>query len=152
MTGHRKQEEKVENNPRKSTDQPASASSGTATDDSRREIFNRSALLARLGGHGEMIPRFIDMFLESFDGCLPELEWAVLAEDLDTVRKVAHTLKGVAGNIGAARIHAILLDMGALARGGDTQGLRNMLTELHGEYELFKAEVNTGAGEAVTSS
>jgi HPt (histidine-containing phosphotransfer) domain-containing protein len=98
-----------------------------------------------------MVQRFVGMFLESIEACLPKLEQAISEEDLEAVRKVAHTLKGVSGNIGADRIHSVVLEMGARARAGDMGGLRTMLAELHGEYDLFRAEVNRDADEVVTS-
>lgn len=97
-----------------------------------------------------MVQRFVGMFLESMETCLPKLEQAISAEDLETVKKVAHTLKGVSGNIGADRIHAIVLDMGARARAGDVGGLRTRLAELHGECDLFRAAANRDTDEVMT--
>lgn len=107
--------------------------------DSPVKVFNRSALLARIGGNEEMIPRFIDMFLESVEDCLSKLERAVSADDLDTVKKVAHTLKGVSGNIGADRMHVVAMEMGKCASNGDRMGIRSVFAELRDEYALFKA-------------
>jgi HPt (histidine-containing phosphotransfer) domain-containing protein len=107
-------------------------------DDSPGEIFNRSSLLARIGGNAEMIPRFIDLFLESAEDCLSKLEQAVSADDLVTARKVAHTLKGVSGNIGADRMHGVALKMGERVSHGDREGIQSVLAELRDEYVLFK--------------
>jgi HPt (histidine-containing phosphotransfer) domain-containing protein len=41
------------------------------------------------------------------DKCLSQIKAAVNAGDLDAVRKVAHSLKGMAGNFGATRLAAI---------------------------------------------
>jgi HPt (histidine-containing phosphotransfer) domain-containing protein len=150
MAEQRIRETSAGENPRRGAENSAPLSSGATDDDSRGKVFNRSALLARIGGHGEMIQRFVDMFLESVEACLPKLEQAISAQDLEAVRKVAHTLKGVSGNIGADRIHAVVLDMGARARAGDVEGLRTMLAELHGEYVLFRAAANLKADEVVT--
>lgn len=141
----------AEENLRRGAENSTPTSSGKADGDSRGKVFNRSALLARIGGHGEMVQRFVGMFLESIEACLPKLEEAVSTEDLEAVRKVAHTLKGVSGNIGADRIHAVVLDMGARARAGDVGGLRTMLAELHGECDLFRAAANRDTDEVVTS-
>jgi len=106
--------------------------------DSPVKVFNRSALLARIGGNEEMIPRFIDMFLESVEDCLPRLERAVSANDFAVVKTVAHTLKGVSGNIGADRMHGVAIEMGKCASNGDGKGIRSALAELRDEYALFK--------------
>jgi HPt (histidine-containing phosphotransfer) domain-containing protein len=98
-----------------------------------------------------MIERFVGMFLESIDACLPKLEQAISEEDMEAVKKVAHTLKGVSGNIGADRINRVVLDMGARARAGDVEGLQTKLAELHGEYDLFRAAANMEADQVVTS-
>jgi HPt (histidine-containing phosphotransfer) domain-containing protein len=151
MTDQRIRDTHAGENLRQGAEKPTPTSSGTADDDSRGKVFNRSALIARIGGHGELVQRFVGMFLESIEACLPKLEQAISEEDMEAVRKVAHTLKGVSGNIGADRIHAVVLDMGARAREGDAGGLRTMLAELQGEYDLFRAEAKWEADEVVTS-
>jgi HPt (histidine-containing phosphotransfer) domain-containing protein len=99
-----------------------------------------------------MIQRFVRMFLELIEASLPKLEQAITEKDMDAAQKAAHSLKGVSGNIGADRIHAVLLNMGTRAKAGDVDGLRTMLAELHGEYELFRATVDKEGNEVVTSS
>lgn len=113
--------------------------SGTTGDDSQGMVFNRSALLSRIGGNVEMIPRFVDMFLESVEDCLPKLEEAISTKNLEAVKTVIHTLKGVSGNIGAERMHGVVLEIGSHAASGDMENLLRTLTVLREEFELFKS-------------
>jgi HPt (histidine-containing phosphotransfer) domain-containing protein len=138
------QEENVENNPRQTEAHSTATTSGTAADNSREKAFNRSALLARIGGHEEMIPRFVGMFLESVEDCLPKLKQAILEEDMEAVKKVAHTLKGVSGNIGADRMHTVVLKIRERAANATMEDLRDLWDTLVDEFELFRTEAATG--------
>ncbi|MDD3295347.1 MAG: Hpt domain-containing protein [Geobacteraceae bacterium] len=103
------------------------------------EVFNRPALLARIGGRQEMIPGFVALFSETIDKYLPGLEEAVTAGDLQAARKIVHTLKGMAGNISAERIQALALRMETMAKSGDVNVLRRILARLNEELGLFRS-------------
>ncbi len=64
------------------------------------------ASLVDLGGEDEpdLIVELIDLFFEDADVRILDLENAVKAHDWDQVVRVAHTLKGASGTIGALRL------------------------------------------------
>ncbi len=103
------------------------------------EVFNRPALLARIGGRQELIPGFVALFTETIDKYLPGLEQAVTTGDIQAARKIVHSLKGMAGNICAERIQALALRMETMAESGDVNGLRRVLAKLNEELGLFRS-------------
>jgi len=105
------------------------------------EVFNRPALLARIGGRQEMIPGFVALFTETIDKYLPGLEEAITTGNLQAVRKIVHTLKGMAGNISAERVQALALRMETMAESGDVNGLRRIMAKLNEELGLFRSAV-----------
>ncbi|MDD5286492.1 MAG: response regulator [Desulfuromonadaceae bacterium] len=106
----------------------------------RREIFNRFELLKRLGNQEQLITDFISMFIEEVDEALPALEEAIISEDIKAAARNAHSIKGVAGNIGADRMHSISIELDAYAKADDMVNLKAKIASLRTEYELFKAE------------
>ena len=107
----------------------------------RKEVFNRFELLKRLGNQEGLIVGFISMFIEAVDRELPALEQAIVAQDLESAVRNAHSLKGVAGNIGADRMYSIVLDIISRAKAGDFGTLRENMVSLRSEYDLFKTEI-----------
>jgi HPt (histidine-containing phosphotransfer) domain-containing protein len=65
--------------------------------------------------------------------CLNEIKAAVAAADLDAARKVAHRLKGLASNFGAARLAAIArrIELEATAIEVVSQHVRPLEIALH---------------------
>ncbi len=64
-------------------------------------VFDRKALLERLMNDEELLQLILEDFLEEAQGQLEQLRLLVESWDLEEARKVAHTLKGASGNVGA---------------------------------------------------
>lgn len=103
-----------------------------------RVIFDRTALLHRIGGQAALLPRLLALFVSTVDDTLACLERSAAAADAVEARKLTHTLKGVAANIGADRMHAVILELETFARKGEVASIVSGLERLRGEYELFK--------------
>ncbi|GEM_PF-5824441 len=104
-----------------------------------RVIFDRTALLDRIGGQAALLPRLLALFVSTVDDTLACLERSAAAADAVEARKLTHTLKGVAANIGADRMHAVILELETFARKGEVASIVSGLERLRGEYELFKS-------------
>jgi len=63
--------------------------------------INIGSALARLGGNQKLYLRLLRMFRESQRTTVDSLLAAIEGDDLELARRLAHTLKGVAGTIGA---------------------------------------------------
>jgi len=75
---------------------------------------DRLAVLLRTGGR-ELVGELIDIYLDEMPGRLDQLREAVEAEDVETVRTVAHRIKGSSSNLGlpeVASASATLEDVG----------------------------------------
>lgn len=101
-------------------------------------VFDRTALIGRIGGQAALLPRLLALFGSTVDDILDCLERSAAAADAAEVRTLAHTLKGVAANMGADRMHAVTVELEAHARQGDVASVVSGLERLRGEYELFK--------------
>ncbi len=106
-----------------------------------QDIFNKSALLDRVGGRADLLPRLLSMFLPTVDDILVRLDGVVAGKDSVEARKLSHTLKGVAANIGAERMCAVSVKLEAFARKEELTKFAEEMQYLRAEYELFKSVV-----------
>ena len=124
-------------------DTPAATAAKTPPDEGDKSgvVFSQSELLERLGGRGEMIPRFVGLFCK---GVVPEFEGlatSLAAGDADGVRRHAHAIKGSSGNIAAQRMHQTAALMEKAAKEGDLTEAPEWLARLQQEYREFAAVV-----------
>jgi HPt (histidine-containing phosphotransfer) domain-containing protein len=102
-------------------------------------VFDREELLERLGGKGELIPRFLAMFSKNSVGYLEALRQGVSEEDTEKVRVQAHSIKGAAANISALKIRETAGALESLAREGTRDGWDDLLVRLEAEYAEFRS-------------
>jgi PAS domain S-box-containing protein len=81
--------------------QPATVSEPGSLPEEVLACLDTSAALARLGDNLGLYRRILKMFREENAGVTQEIRRAIQTEDLSQARRLAHTLKGVAGTIGA---------------------------------------------------
>ena len=68
--------------------------------------LDTAAALSRLGGDAGLLRRLIDRFRDKQAGAVAEIRTALDEGERDTAMRLAHTLKGLAGNIGADALFA----------------------------------------------
>jgi CheY-like chemotaxis protein len=111
------------------------------SDNSDVPIFNRSELLQRLGGKEALLPRFLQLFADSTDVSITQLQHAILSGTSDEIHRQAHSIKGAAANIGADRIQACATRLDTAAKSGESDTISTQTAQLIQEYELFKKTV-----------
>ncbi len=86
--------------------------------------------LMRMGGSSKMLNKMINRFVETQSDVMQRIHQAIGDHDTDTATREAHTVKGLAGNIGATALaeHAALVE-GMLHR-HETEGFTNALNTL----------------------
>jgi two-component system, sensor histidine kinase and response regulator len=104
-------------------------------------VFNRTGLLARIGGREEMVQKLVALFVSLVEKTLPELEKAIAEEDREGVRREMHTLGGAAANIGAERVHQLVTALNGRTKRGEVEHLAHGLENLRTEFEQFKSAV-----------
>jgi two-component system sensor histidine kinase/response regulator len=108
--------------------------------------------LARVGGSVKLLRKLIGRFAETQSDAIARIKTAMENNDADTATREAHTVKGLAGNIGATP----LADRAALVEGmlkrGETQGLAAALDAMESELQSVLDRIGNamGAPEQVT--
>lgn len=90
----------------------------------------------RLGGADHAL-RFLRLF--PLDDSFPQLSEALERGDVQTAFRAAHTLKGVAANLGLERLRALASDMTECLRRGELSGAQARLAETETAYRRVLA-------------
>lgn len=81
--------------------------------------LNPDFLLEISGGDQELIEEIVAVFRDDVPPRLDEIDAAMGAGDIAEVARVAHSLKGAAGSLGAERLEALALLLEDAAKGGN---------------------------------
>lgn len=76
------------------------------------------------------ITGLIDTFLESMPQQLDELKGALAGQDLDTLRRIAHTLKSSAATLGAEQLVSICVEIETFVKKDDLEGSGVLIAQL----------------------
>lgn len=139
ITGQVQQEQPV-------SDAAASSAVEIAPEQPRQPVFDRQALLTRLGGNEALIQKFVTMFFDSADEHLKLLQQAAETGDTDQMRAKAHAIKGSAGNVGACALSAAAAELEKAVRELQLAEQPALLTRLVEQFRLFEQETGRKTG------
>jgi CheY-like chemotaxis protein len=99
-------------------------------------------------GDAELLAELAGMFFDDASSRLEELRGAIGAGDAAGVERVAHTLKGSSGNMGATRMSAICAELQDVGGSGDLSRAAGLLEGLEEEFgrvrPALEAEIEVG--------
>ena len=90
----------------------------------------------RFSGNEPMYIKFLLRFCD--DDNFNQVGKAVEADDVDTMLSAAHTLKGVAGNLGMNRMFDVCSDMVNKIRGGNPEAAKAVYPALEESYDQVR--------------
>ncbi len=102
--------------------------------------FNFDDLVERLGDE-ETAGLIMEAFLKEMPEAMNALEKSLRTEDFILSGRNAHTIKGVAGNIGGEALREAALQFERAAKGGDAKLLSALRERMHAEYCALKDEI-----------
>jgi len=91
--------------------------------------FDESDLLERCFGDRQLATELLGMLEESVAGHLDSMAVAVVQEDRDGLVRIAHTLKGVAGNLSATELTKLATSINQQYR-GESADLASLLSDI----------------------
>ncbi|NOR64473.1 MAG: response regulator, partial [Candidatus Scalindua sp.] len=129
---------------RKMTDMDTSEKSLPA-DDKRSEDaqlptlpgIDVEAALIRVGGNRKLYKKLLIKFRDDYSNSFDEIQRAIENNNLNDAERYAHTVKGVAGNIGISKLYKVAGDLEAGIRKRETDRYDSMLKKY--SRELSKA-------------
>jgi CheY-like chemotaxis protein/HPt (histidine-containing phosphotransfer) domain-containing protein len=81
--------------------------------------FDLRAGLERLRGNKSLYRKLLLSLASDYSDAVMEIREALAAKEMDRAHGLVHSLKGVAGNLGATDLHAAATDMENLVKGAD---------------------------------
>jgi HPt (histidine-containing phosphotransfer) domain-containing protein len=105
-------------------------------------VLNLESLqrLKELGEPGELNPliEFIDLFLADTPVCLEQIKTAAAQRNAGELRRLAHSLKGSAGNLGAERLSTLCNDLETAARNEALESASPLILRIEAQFEHVK--------------
>jgi len=93
-------------------------------------------------GEPDVLAEVLGIFLEEVPRRIQRLRIALAAGDIVEVARSAHSLKGSAGNIGAADLYDICTRLDAQARDGDLTGAGTLVDEMGAEFGKVESAIH----------
>ncbi len=106
---------------------------------------NSADILMRLGGNEALVMRLLSRFPD--DGSFRSLEDALEKGDREVSFRAAHTLKGVAANLGLENIREKASEITEKLRDGDVTAARALMPDLKEAYEAVLALLDESGTE-----
>ena len=92
-------------------------------------------------GEADVLAEILQLFLDEVPKKMLALQEAVNAGEAQEAARVAHSLKGSSGNIGAAAMMDLCRRIDDLARAGNLDALKPLLPSLTDEYHRAELEI-----------
>lgn len=108
----------------------STSSSDPAADNGRLPVIDARAALERMGGDEELFRELARFFLEDSPVLLAEVDSALAGRDFEGAARPAHSLKGIAANLGGLRLEAAARDVEDLAIAGRFEQARAAVEEM----------------------
>jgi len=89
----------------------------------------------RLGGNQEIYKKLLGVFLTSKAGAISEIRATLDIGDSDKAERLAHGLKGVAGNVSANGVYELAKDLEALIKSGERAEIDKAIDRLSPELD-----------------
>ena len=106
---------------------------------SEGRTLDRAALLDRLEGDWELLVEIVALFLEDCPRRMAAGRQAVAAGDTETLLRIAHSLKGSAGNFGDEAASGAATAVETAARAGDRSAAASAWARLEAEIAWLVA-------------
>jgi histidine phosphotransfer protein HptB len=94
-----------------------------------------------VGGDAEFLAELVDEFLADAPSQLESLRDAAAAEDAETCRRAAHTLKGNARTFGAEKLALLCLEVETAAAAGDLGVARARVEAISEAWSEVRSEL-----------
>ncbi|MEI6214483.1 MAG: response regulator [Desulfuromonadales bacterium] len=114
--------------------------------DAPLSIFDRQALLDRLGGREEKVVTFLKMFFNNIDKYFKALEHASCNRNAEQIRIQAHAIKGSAANIAASKICQTSTSIENHALNGEVEEAIALIPLLRSNIEEFNVMYTSFSG------
>ena len=133
------------------TDKQATVSAEQSVNEDTVPIFNRQALLGFFSGNEEMARQVCQFFLEDIPSEIQAIQICLKSGDIPGVECKAHSVKGIAANVGGEALRAVAFEIEKAAKVNDIDAIAHYMTELAKQLTRLKVEIEGWLSESSTS-
>ena len=108
--------------------------------------------MRRMGGNTKLMRKLIDRFGQTQNDAIARIQSAIDRQDLETATREAHTVKGLAGNIGASQLLALAGIVEGLLRHGPMDELPAALMDMAQELDLILGQIASAMGSSTAAA
>ncbi len=101
-------------------------------------VFNKAQLMDRVQGDTDLLNELVALFVDEYPGLIMALERAISERNIDGLKRSAHTLKGMVGNLGAIAAQDLALQLEILGGNGAFEKAESYLANLKKEIGKLK--------------
>jgi two-component system, sensor histidine kinase and response regulator len=98
--------------------------------------------LARVGGNKKLYGKLLCRFKDGQETAVEQIEAALLSKDVETAVRLAHTVKGVAGNLGGEGLYRAAAELEEAIKENKAD-LNDLITELRSELNVVMDGIRT---------
>jgi len=113
------------------------------------ELIDRSATLERLANDESLFRELVDFFLADHGPLVTALETAVVQRDAPALERAAHSLKGLAANLGAVAVADVAAELEGAGRQKTWPPVETALPRLQRELPRLVGALNRYRAEQV---
>jgi two-component system sensor histidine kinase/response regulator len=106
-------------------------------------IFDRSGFLDRLLGDEDLAGEVLDGFMADVSLQVREMKKALDTGDAQSIRELAHSLKGASANVGAVALQKIALQVELAGKAKDLIKAGPLISEIGHQFEIFKKSLTS---------
>lgn len=100
-------------------------------------LIDVGELEERLGSDNELLAQIVELFAETYPETLADLESAIAAGQAESIRRHAHTLKGMVANLGAKSPAQQAFEIETMGRDNALDGVEDKCERLKGLLSAF---------------
>jgi two-component system sensor histidine kinase/response regulator len=108
--------------------------------------------MRRMGGNTKLMRKLIDRFGQTQSDAIARIQSAINLQDMETATREAHTVKGLAGNIGATQLLALAGSVEGLLRHGTLDALPAALLAMAQELDLILSQIASAMGPSTAAA
>lgn len=108
--------------------------------------------LQRVGGNTALLRKLIDRFAETQAEVTTRIKAALDRKDIDSAMREAHTVKGLAGNIGAMQMFERAAAVESMLKHGESAELPQALAAMELELKALLQNISVAAGPVATEA
>lgn len=104
-------------------------------------IWDQESLVTRMRGKTDRVIKLVNLFLGDMPDRMEALKQEVADSELEALGATAHTVKGVAANLGILRLQQAAADIELAAKNEQRDGLEQLLADINAVYEESESQL-----------